>query len=282
MVTETNGAEVLTEVREPERAEQSVSGAEKKTWLKKLLMEAAADWRFSEGAVIAMCFLPVVVATAGIVSALLGKEAYKWFTGEDRFAETLQVVSYSFALIMSLIVARRLHERGEKWTAGLYLLLGLGLIFLIGEELSWGQRFMGWETPEALVARNKQDETNLHNIHGVGAAFKWIQMLVGAYGAFLPILVIRWNWLRPYRHFLSRVVPHYILIPFFLPLFVWRLYRNLLEPPSKYYFVISEYNEVLELILALGFFFFVLYQVRKLKTVDPSSGRNPEVAGDEA
>jgi hypothetical protein len=282
MVTETKGGGILTDARELEGVEQSGSGAEIKTWLRKLLTAAADDWRLSERAVIAMCCLPVVVASAGIVSALLGKEAYKWFTGEDRFAESLQVVFYSLALVMSLIMTRRLHKLGEKGTAGLYLLLSLGLFFLIGEELSWGQRMIGWETPESLVAINKQDETNLHNIYGVGSTFKWIQMLVGAYGAFLPIVVIRSRRLGPYRRFLSRVVPHYSLIPFFLPLFVWRLYRNLLEAPPKYYFVISDYNEVLELILALGFFFFVLYQVRRFKVGNASSGTKPEAAGNEA
>ena len=47
-------------------------------------------------------------------------------------------------------------------------------------------------------------------------------------------------------------------------MFVWRAYRNLLEPPNRFYFVVSEYNEVVELILALGFFLFMVYQLRRL------------------
>lgn len=45
-----------------------------------------------------------------------------------------------------------------------FLLLGLLFIFLVGEEISWGQRIFGFETPEGIEARNMQDEFNLHNL----------------------------------------------------------------------------------------------------------------------
>ena len=50
--------------------------------------------------------------------------------------------------------------------------LALALLFLIcgGEELSWGQRIFGWDTPQALERVNVQGETNLHNLrwfHGL-------------------------------------------------------------------------------------------------------------------
>lgn len=34
------------------------------------------------------------------------------------------------------------------------------------EEISWGQRLFGWETPAAWAALNHQGETNLHNLIG--------------------------------------------------------------------------------------------------------------------
>jgi hypothetical protein len=33
-----------------------------------------------------------------------------------------------------------------------------------GEEISWGQRLIGWQTPEWLASENAQGETNLHNL----------------------------------------------------------------------------------------------------------------------
>jgi len=48
--------------------------------------------------------------------------------------------------------------------------LGLGLVFLFGalEEISWGQRIFGIETPAYFVENNLQRETNLHNLEILG------------------------------------------------------------------------------------------------------------------
>jgi hypothetical protein len=240
-----------------------------KQWQKNFLSRVAASWRFSPQIVAIICLLPFVVALLGAGTALLGKTAYKWLTGEDGFAETAQVIFYLLTFGLSLLVARRHWGVGHKLIAGLYLGLSLALLFLIGEELSWGQRIFGWQTASSVAAINKQGETNLHNIHGVGDTFKWIQMLVGAYGAFLPLALLRWTPPVQLRKLVAAVTPHYTLIPYFFFLFIWRLYRNLLEPPQALYFVISEYNEVLELVLAMGFFFFVVYQLRQIKTATP-------------
>ena len=46
------------------------------------------------------------------------------------------------------------------------LLAGFALVWLVFgfEEISWGQRVIGWQTPESLEALNYQNETNLHNV----------------------------------------------------------------------------------------------------------------------
>jgi hypothetical protein len=40
----------------------------------------------------------------------------------------------------------------------------LGCLYIAGEEISWGQWFFHWSTPEVWQAVNDQGETNLHNI----------------------------------------------------------------------------------------------------------------------
>ena len=62
------------------------------------------------------------------------------------------------------------------------------------------------------------------------------------------------------------IVPHVSLVPYFAMLLIWRCYRNLFEAPKGFYFVVAEYNEVMELVLAIGFFLFMLHQLRRLKT----------------
>lgn len=232
--------------------------------LRKFLADAAPDWNLSPTKVAIICILPFVVAFLGASTALLGKPAYKLFTGEDAIAETLQVLFYATSAILSLITAVRYWRSGEKLIGVLFVGLSGALFFLIGEELSWGQRLIGWETADSFAAINKQGETNLHNVYGVGSTFKWIQMLVGAYGTIIPLLIWRWDRLQPYRDRLWSIVPHYTLVGYFVMLFAWRIFRNLFDPPQDFYFVVSEYNEVLELVLALGFFFFLVFQLRRL------------------
>jgi len=207
--------------------------------------------------------IPLIAGAAGIVAALMGKAAYKAFTGEDGIAEGLQVLLFASALVLSLIIARRLRKRGDTSFALLYLLAGAGLLFIVGEELNWGQRIFGWETPEQFQAINKQEETNLHNIYGVGSVFKWLHVVVGALGTVVPLLVRQW---RPRSERLAQAidlfVPHFTLVPYFFATLLWRLQANLWDPPKRLYFVITEYSEVMELILAIAFLLFMWFQFR--------------------
>jgi hypothetical protein len=235
---------------------------------RRLADDAASAWDLPRRTLAAIVLLPFAIMLAGAISALLGKGVYKWVTGEDGLAETLQVTCYALSFLLAVGIVGRLGRGGRRGIACLYALLAVGLCFLVGEELAWGQRIFGWTTPEPLEAINKQGEITLHNIEGVGYAFKWAQLLVGAYGAILPVLLPWWidgsaAWSRA-RGFLAFVIPHFTLVPYFAFMFTWRLYRNLFEEPHHYYFVISEYNEIVELVLALGFLLFLAFQWRRL------------------
>lgn len=46
------------------------------------------------------------------------------------------------------------------------LLLALVFFFGFGEEISWGQRIFGVQTPEPLREINEQSELNIHNLSG--------------------------------------------------------------------------------------------------------------------
>lgn len=236
-------------------------------WLHNVVSQGAEAWRMDQKLVWMMILVPFFIAASGVLSGAISKDLYKWFTGEDRFCETLQVIFYATALVMCIRIVWNLWQNDEKVIACLFMTVTLGLFFLVGEELSWGQRIFGWATPQALEEVNKQKETNLHNINGVGATFKWVQMLVGAYGTLLPLLVLAIGRKRlgSFRKLADYVVPHLTLVPYFMFMFVWRLYRNLFEAPDSYYFAIAEYNEVMETILAIGFALFMLFQIRRMR-----------------
>jgi hypothetical protein len=231
---------------------------------KEYFAEGAKAWGISPKILGAVLAIPFAVAISGVLAALAGKNVYKWLTMEDGFAEDMQVLFYFLAFVLCVIVTRKIWQSNDRVVTVLYLGLCLGLFFLIGEELNWGQRIFGWQTASSFAAINKQEETNLHNIYGVGTTFKWIQLLVGTYGTVLPLVVLRWKVPERFQNLVSMVVPPYTLVPFFMFIFIWRIYRNFFEEPQAFYFAIAEYNEVMELILAIGLFLFMVYQLRKL------------------
>lgn len=45
-----------------------------------------------------------------------------------------------------------------------FLLLGIAMLFVAMEEISWGQRIIRFPTPEAIRSLNLQEEFNIHNL----------------------------------------------------------------------------------------------------------------------
>ena len=251
---------------------QQSSGVSLAGRFRQFVKSGARDWGITATRLKLMLTIPFLIALSGAVAALLGKEAYKLFTREDGIAETLQVLCWIGSLVLALNIIRNYGKSGNRAITTLYIVLAVGIFFMIGEEISWGQRMFGWETPESYAQINKQEETNLHNIYGIGYTFKWLHLLVAAYGVFMPLLLLRSRKLQPYREELSMLVPHYTLVPFFFLPFAWRLYRNLFPAPEDFYFVVSEYSEVMELVLVSGILLFLLFQKRWLaKKEQPNS-----------
>ncbi len=234
-----------------------------------LLAESAQAWNLAPRLVVVMSLVPLLVALSGAAAMLLGDGVYKWLTGEDRFAENLQVLFLLSTFVLCFGVIRRLWQDEHRVIAFLYLCLNAGIFFMIGEELSWGQRIFGWTTPESIKVINRQHETNIHSLEGMVDAFRWLQLLIGAYGTILPLLLLRLTaaarsaWLARYRQQISWLVPHHTLVPYFLAVLVWRIYVTLWWPPKQYYYEISRYSEIVEVILAMAFFLFVIFQLRK-------------------
>ncbi|MFQ5630848.1 MAG: hypothetical protein ACE5I1_18920 [bacterium] len=212
---------------------------------------------------------PVIVGLIGASTAIFGKTAYKIFTGEDKIAENLQVLFWLGAFVLNLGLIKRIFKNGPKGIGFLYIILAIGIIFLIGEEISWGQRIFGWETSDTMKEINKQGETNFHNIYGVGTMFKYFHMVIGLYGTILPLIFMNPGGLRHNNNeAISLLVPHYALVPCFFTALLWRLQATFWNPPKSLYFAVTEFSEVIELIIAIAFFLFMVYQVRRLKTAE--------------
>jgi hypothetical protein len=238
-------------------------------FFKQLLAESAEEWKLSPRLVSLIALAPIFIALAGVITALIGGKIYHFFTGEDRFAENLQVFLWLLAFGLGFLVVKRHWQAGRYVMALLYLCLNAGIFVIIGEEVSWGQRMLGLETPETLKTVNRQREINIHSLEGMIGTFRSLYLIIGAYGTLLPLLFIRPQTstgaaFARRRALISMLVPHYTLTLYFLTTLAWRAYVGFWRLPDKYYFVMTKYSEVVELILATGFFLFMSFQLRKI------------------
>jgi hypothetical protein len=82
---------------------------------------------------------------------------------EDGVIEYAQFLFFAATSIIWLFIAINTRN-GLIFLKGISVALFFGFLFASGEEISWGQRIFGFDTPEILLA-NSQGEANLHNIN---------------------------------------------------------------------------------------------------------------------
>lgn len=124
----------------------------------------------------------------------------------------------------------------------IYFIL-VGLFFLDAmEEISWGQRIFGWETPQTFQG-NVQNETNLHNY------FNQYYLLFYRFLVFFPLVIFVSIWLELKQRYLlinRLVMPHPSMIGLSLLIaivsFVWYKEQELLEELFAVFFLFYSFR----------------------------------------
>lgn len=91
------------------------------------------------------------------VYAIFDVETVAQLGREDRFFEWMTSLSFLIASFLFGILF-------FKTRSIFYLVFAILFFIGFGEEISWGQRLLGFKTPESLSTRNVQGEFNIHNI----------------------------------------------------------------------------------------------------------------------
>ena len=116
-----------------------------------------------------LILLAIIILSFLVICTLDEDKAFKLST-EDGIIEYLSGLFFFMAAIMSFyhFFTVKPGENKYLFRAGknyLVLLLGLFFLFCAGEEISWGQRIFGIETPEFMEKENAQKEFNFHNLY---------------------------------------------------------------------------------------------------------------------
>src|ERR671923_1912828 len=151
-----------------------------------LLERDDAEWRMPRWLALVLIAVPLALAVVPLLLLPL-RDAYRALLIEDGPIEWLQFLCLVLLAPAYLWLARDLRRRGITWLAAFYLLAALGFVFIAGEEISWGQRILGWATPESIAAVNKQGETNIHNVGLVLRVFNAGSMAVALLAVVLPL-----------------------------------------------------------------------------------------------
>jgi len=145
-----------------------------------------------------ICFVVLLAVFLGLLqtirwSFIYGGQGLRWYdtlVWEDGVWETLTAVALLMAGVVLVLAGLRFRKRFDTRLSFLVPLF-LGFLYLVaaGEELSWGQRWLGFQTPGSMHELNVQGEFNLHNVGGYWANNMMMLYFLG-YVGLLPLLAL--------------------------------------------------------------------------------------------
>ena len=161
---------------------------------------------------------------------------------------------------------RSLRERGGL---AIITVLALATFFFAGEEISWGQTYLGFATPAAY--KPLSGETNLHNTQlSIKALGDWF--LVALFFILPAVWSLRGRWRLPGSW--APAIAEGPVVFAMAVAFVWRLYKNiyrqwLLGGPQEqdlYYMqFVEQINEHKEMLAAVSLLMYGLYRASAVR-----------------
>lgn len=147
------------------------------------------------------------------------------FVREDSYIEWLTFCALFFGMAMSLYRIYILKPfRNTAFIFGLYTLACI-FLFGLGEEVSWGQRIFGYDSPAFFLKYNTQGEFNLHNLRF--GDFKvnryifgtFLGIMIACYFLILPLIYKKFCFVKSFVNKFAIPVPRGYQIVAYLILF---------------------------------------------------------------
>ena len=98
-----------------------------------------------------------------VIEVTLPTKDLDWIHSEYGLHENIQFVLIASATFLAGRSFLQLDRKTLPWLAVWFGLAALCCFFVSGEEISWGQTYLRWQTPGYWYHVNNQHETNLHN-----------------------------------------------------------------------------------------------------------------------
>lgn len=189
---------------------------------------------------------------------IVGVQSWKKMDTEGGIIEYATSLAYFLSFIFALPIGKLFFQKRQKLLGFYYYLLAGFCLFIGLEELSWGQRFIGVQSPDFFEKYNSKSELSLHNLVWLESYLYFGFIILGALGGigWFIVKLIEQNQNKKNSPFLSSyLVPSWFISSFFLIVFA---YFFTLQYMSQWEVMLTPIKECMELTLALGFFWFIL------------------------
>ncbi len=157
--------------------------------------------------------LAVVIMAVSGYAELADPALLEYLVLEDGVLENLTAIL--LLLGGGFVFYRFFKNKKDKgiWWKVFHVVFGLTLWFGFAEEISWGQRIIGFDTPVFFQKHNKQYEVGIHNLtYGEFSVNRWIfsfglSIGIGVYYLFFKILNERVKWIGNLTKELGAPIP---------------------------------------------------------------------------
>jgi uncharacterized membrane protein len=231
------------------------------------LRTEASEWHAWPG-VGPIFFLVPLLGSVGIVLARADKGLYRYLTNEDSVLEWPQFFGFAVAAVFACLCAWLLFRTGRRVVAVAYLAFAVGCFFIAGEEIAWGQRILGFGTPERLEEINEQKEVTVHNIDVVQQFTNATYLLAGLYGSIVT-WIIRGKGMWRTSNLVDLLLPPIFLTTGFFVMFGYKALRLAVFREAG--FTVTRAGEWAEFCLAVALSVFAFLQWRRLRGEQSSS-----------
>ncbi|MEM8843832.1 MAG: hypothetical protein AAGB35_02205 [Pseudomonadota bacterium] len=216
-------------------------------------------------------YLPILVALFPYVMRIISVESDQYVFGELGVIENFTFIILAIAIILGVKILLSLQLFPFSFFRFWIGLLVVGCIYYAGEEISWGQHWFGWATPESWQNVNDQGETNLHNtsalLDQVPRMLLTIAAVVG--GIIVPLLYKIRNVQLTSDNFFAWLWPTYVNIPTCLLAILVSLHEKIykLFDTTVPYVLDIRAGETKECLLAIFLFMYIASFYKRLKQV---------------
>ncbi len=189
-----------------------------------------------------------ILLTFGVAALLntYNEPLYDLVVQEDQYLEW--ATFWGFIVAGGIYLGSATHQFKASRQLPWFVFGLAAFCFLVAmEEISWGQRLLGYKPPDYFLEENFQQELNLHNVIDTGFRKLVLQIILLGYGVILSAASI-WPPIKQVLVRLRVVAPSPMLIVSFLAMFAMYIW-----------YPWSHTGEWVELTMAYGFAYAALF-----------------------